>query len=879
MASPLNLQVDVVDERLVKLNGQKGFVSYCIKVTHGDRFWSLYYSEEHIKKLARELLQPTMEGYLMKKAYNWFAPKQWNKRYFKLLGNTLYYSDEMTSEPNIFGSAYRKIDLEHAQVTPTYDLEKVVTDSQIPNDIITMKAMFEIHQQNGKVAYLKASSQGEMLRWVDAMKGEKPDSARRLISRSAPLFTQTGSSALTSSKETKPPKPGRRLTQPEEVIGKNINAFLKNLCAIHQHSETFRSFLLVSAYTGEEFPQYRLMLDAFDSADLTLIKKLHGECGVPIIFSIGGKHSFIEACRLGRLRVVEYMFATEPESEMEPLLYKTDNFEQTALHYACFSSLELALLLINRSSADKLVSMFGTWTPLHHLAKAAKVVLPEQVEIVKSMVQALKKHINATDMVESYTPLHICARESNTSVALILLQNNASYDLVTNHGKTFLHLLVQNTSTKSHDMTAQVLHYLFHTANSLRACTKQLEFMECYDNDARPAILCAIAKDPNSPHVALLTKHYEALEDFKFKFLLNEIMFIYNQPSSININMLNTSMFQSLCESIGSACSQNDYHHDISTLITRFRSFYSQLEIFIREVKISEKQRSDFMDEVQKKTYNFIFDLFVKKKAAVDFVLNQYLEVYKNTATRIGMGISDDFWQRVQNKEAQTGIQLGSRRDAYESPLVKRALGLLSSIPTIAKPSGKIHCIREILSMFECRGDEEFSLLSYLMVRVQSANIRWSAEIDYITTMMPPDKYSMLLKSIQMFFLSSWVHKINEYQQTKEGNLLAEEVSDDLQIVLEFTLSLPSGPTDSLLLLAVFFFLSQDTKTVTLMGAFSRPFLSHPHMFQITQKLQLTIRDTNENGTIVFCGEDVPTAVFAKLTTSFFGMLTNEGKE
>ena len=53
------------------------------------------------------------------------------------------------------------------------------------------------------------------------------------------------------------------------------------------------------------------------------------------------------------------MFATEPESVMEQLLYKTDNFDQTALHYACFSSLELALLLVNRSSVDKLVSMFG----------------------------------------------------------------------------------------------------------------------------------------------------------------------------------------------------------------------------------------------------------------------------------------------------------------------------------------------------------------------------------------------------------------------------------------------------------------------------------------------------------------------------------------
>ena len=30
------------------------------------------------------------------------------------------------------------------------------------------------------------------------------------------------------------------------------------------------------------------MLEAFDSGDLAVIKKLHGECGVPIVFALGG---------------------------------------------------------------------------------------------------------------------------------------------------------------------------------------------------------------------------------------------------------------------------------------------------------------------------------------------------------------------------------------------------------------------------------------------------------------------------------------------------------------------------------------------------------------------------------------------------------------
>jgi hypothetical protein len=77
--------------------------------------------------------------------------------------------------------------------------------------------------------------------------------------------------------------------------------------------------------------------------------------------------------------------------------------------------------------------------------------------------------------------------------------------------------------------------------------------------------------------------------------------------------------------------------------------------------------------------------------------------------------------------------------------------------------------------------------------------------------MMPPDKYSMLLKSIQMFFLTSWVHKINEYQQTKDGNFLAEEIMDDLKIVLEFANTVPFVP--SFQRLCLLFTSSLATKT------------------------------------------------------------------
>ena len=55
--------------------------------------------------------------------------------------------------------------------------------------------------------------------------------------------------------------------------------------------------------------------------------------------------------------------------------------------------------------------------------------------------------------------------------------------------------------------------------------------------------------------------------------------------------------------------------------------------------------------------------------------------------------------------------------------------------------------------------------------------------------MMPADKYSMLLNSIQMFFLTSWVQKINgaATKQTKDEDEDEGDVLDDLRGLLEFT--------------------------------------------------------------------------------------------
>lgn len=51
-------------------------------------------------------------------------------------------------------------------------------------------------------------------------------------------------------------------------------------------------------------------------------------------------------------------------------------------------------------------------------------------------------------MLENQTPLHMCAKETNTTLAVILLQSGAKIELLNNQNRSFLHLLVLNTSSK-----------------------------------------------------------------------------------------------------------------------------------------------------------------------------------------------------------------------------------------------------------------------------------------------------------------------------------------------------------------------------------------------------------------------------------------------
>jgi hypothetical protein len=67
--------------------------------------------------------QPIIEGYLLKKSVR--GVPNWNKRYFRLLGNVLAYSHD-NSTPH---QKSKTIDLLHTTITQTYDLQALVVGS------------------------------------------------------------------------------------------------------------------------------------------------------------------------------------------------------------------------------------------------------------------------------------------------------------------------------------------------------------------------------------------------------------------------------------------------------------------------------------------------------------------------------------------------------------------------------------------------------------------------------------------------------------------------------------------------------------------------------------------------------------------------------
>lgn len=212
--------------------------------------------------------------------------------------------------------------------------------------------------------------------------------------------------------------------------------------------------------------------------------------------------------------------------------------------------------------------------------------------------------------------------------------------------------------------------------------------------------------------------------------------------------------------------------------------------------------------------------------------------------------------------------------------VVNLALEILSEIPELVKPSEKVSCLREVFDTLDCVGaDEEFSLLSYLMVRAANLDIHWSAEIDYILTLSPAEN-CMMLKGMQMFFLTSWMQMKNGMFQVEEVATVESLTIIDVKCLWDEIKYTTQGQQDISLLHSLFFTCAHnktEEKFITIEGRFSPMTLSKSYMKNILERLQMTIMGTDHNTTEVAYGEFLDSSVFARIGSAFYGMLEDKG--
>eukprot|EP00026_Physarum_polycephalum_P001270 Phypoly_transcript_01271.p1 GENE.Phypoly_transcript_01271~~Phypoly_transcript_01271.p1 ORF type:complete len:1152 (+),score=159.17 Phypoly_transcript_01271:41-3496(+) len=652
---------------------------------------------------------------------------------------------------------------------------------------------------------------------------------------------------------------------------------LQSLCAAHNDSEILHYFLHVNVFPGEEFPQMRMMLDAVKDDSLAIVENLHEQHGVALNFTYKGLSLFVEACRCGSFTIAKYILTTEPESSVEELIYKKDGFDSSALHYACISSLPLACMLVSIGAVDRFVAGFGPWTPLHHLAQHTKAIVPEQVDYLDKLVSSMLSLIDLQDLA-GRTPLHICAKQSNLAMALLLLHKGANALKLTMHKKSFLHLLAHNTSSQSHDMMAHILQLIFKNTITLDECDEQLSLLETRDAEGKTAIICARERSLKSPHATYLEHYYSDLENFKFSLIFTEILYQCGQKSIGEIK--NTNAFRALIDLLCSAFKPNEYHGDVVLLIRRCLDLFSRCETSLQDLNITDEEREEFMQEVMRETYTAVHTLFLKKKQPIDSILNRCLKVYNRNVTYAGFGITESFWKKVKEKASSLETDSDSDSEEGEEILVRRAVEMLSQVPKHVKPCDKVHCLREVFDLFGCYGaDEEFSLLSYIMVRAADLNIQWSAEIDYILTLSPTEN-CMMLQGMQMFFLTSWMQMKNGMFQVEEVTTVESLTVIDIKCLWDEIRPTPYGHQDISLLHGLFFACAHntsDTKLVTIEGCFSTSTLENSYLKSILERLHMTLVATNHGTTQVAYGYFLDASVFARIGCAFYGMLEDKG--
>jgi len=252
--------------------------------------------------------------------------------------------------------------------------------------------------------------------------------------------------------------------------------------------------------------------------------------------------------------------------------------------------------------------------------------------------------------------------------------------------------------------------------------------------------------------------------------------------------------------------------------------------------------------------------------------MNRYLLTYKAHATHRSFGIDDRSWATIC-AEGRRPAEINTTDP--EPPLVKQALQILKSIPSKILPVEKSQCVDDILNLFKCTElDSKLSVLTYLIVRAASAagaGIPWSAEIDYITTLSKID--CSLLLSIRIFFLTSWMHKRNNFFLVDVAGSLETSTVLDIKCLWQDLKKENTSYLDIDLLHSAFFNCAQagisSNKVVTLERRFSDFTLNNHFMQSIKERLQLVITTTDKNGCTVKFGDFVDCSVLTKIASCF----------
>jgi ankyrin repeat protein len=845
--------VNIDEFQRIVIRGRKTVISYRMCVKKGAEDWFIFHTEEQILNLAKTLHKPIIEGFLLKKSVH--GVPNWNKRYFRLLGNVLAYSHDCT---NTTPQNTKTIDLLHTTISQTYDFHALVV-GLFSKNLLDGKGVFEIRLANKRVIYLKAPSHAEMVKWIAELTSASRPVLRRRVT--APIL-------LVKSMQSRPDESSY---SDQELVRKrtDLNTFLKKLCECYHDSEILHSFLMAGKHGLVKYPQMRLMVDIMQT-DLSLIKKLHEDYGVPLNFTSEGIPFIAKACRKGSLDLVKYILASETEASVAELVNKPDKDKHTPLYHACESgSFEIAHLLIANNAISN-IPEFGLWTPLHHLAQKPSPMVEEHVTYLGEIVQHLVDCIDIKD-ARGQTALHLCAKENNTSMALFLLSNGADYTLTDCNGMSFLHLLAGGEPKKTLKMMQRILDYMFKSVVSLSEYDRHMILLDLRDNEGKTAIQYVHENPSYVHHVTLLQHHYLKLEDLKFSVLFSELMWKYNTES---MRKDVGDVFASLIEFLCIACSVNDYHSDILQLITRSIDFRNQAYQELRKSKMKDFERAFYEKRLLEGIYPIVYTLFLKKKILLDTITNKYLLMYREHATFRSFGIEEEVWKKIQ-LSGRDPDSVVSETDP-EPPLVKKALKIITSIPTKVAPSDKAQCLEEIFDLFECNAevDNKISLLTYLMVRAADPHkgVQWSAEIDYITTFSRIE--CNLLLSIRMFFLTSWMQKKSGIFYVDIVGSLETSTILDIKCLWQDLKKSKTAFTDMDLLHSLFFNCAHikfaETKTITLAKQFSEQTMNSHFMKEIIQRLQLKITPTNDNkGCTVKYGDFVDASVFSRIAGSF----------